>query len=334
MSTGLELVADALRTNDPRLVASALGDFAGAHLDDHAWRHGVLKALFMGVPIDVVARLDDRADDELARMAAGLVAERRAAGARSTTHARRDDASPPPPPLHHLVLLHDPRREATMRIFDPHIHMSRARPTTTRDVRGRRAGSGRALVLARAAAHERGHLRRLLRRADRLGAVPRRAVRHPAPLHDRLNPKEANDPVAARCSTCCRATCQGRRRRGRRTRLRLDDRRGGRGLRRTSSRWPSPSSSRRWCTRRTATRRRHDTNPRRGQRVGHRPRARRGRPPQRDDGRRGRRSGCWMGFSIYPDTKMASDRMVASCRSSAPSAMLVNSAADWGNSDP
>ncbi|MCD2441333.1 EboA domain-containing protein [Agromyces sp. SYSU K20354] len=80
VSTGLELVADALRTNDTRLVAAALGDFAGAHLDDHAWRHGVLKALFMGIPVDVVARLDDRADDELARMAAGLVAERRAAG--------------------------------------------------------------------------------------------------------------------------------------------------------------------------------------------------------------------------------------------------------------
>ncbi len=80
VSTGLELVADALRTNDTRLVAAALGDFAGAHLDDHAWRHGVLKALFMGIPVDVVARLDERADDELARMAAGLVAERRAAG--------------------------------------------------------------------------------------------------------------------------------------------------------------------------------------------------------------------------------------------------------------
>ena len=60
IDAGLGLVADALRANDPRLVAAALGDFAGAHLDDHAWRHGVLKALFMGIPVDVVARLDDR----------------------------------------------------------------------------------------------------------------------------------------------------------------------------------------------------------------------------------------------------------------------------------
>ncbi|GAA1799452.1 EboA domain-containing protein [Agromyces neolithicus] len=93
VDAGLELVADALRTNDPRLVAAALGGFAGAHLDDHAWRHGVLKVLFMGIPVDVVARLDDRADDELARMAAGLVAERRAAGREINDDMRRVAAS-------------------------------------------------------------------------------------------------------------------------------------------------------------------------------------------------------------------------------------------------
>ena len=89
VDAGLELVADALRTNDPRLVAAALGDFAGAHLDDHAWRHGVLKVLFMGIPVDVVARLDERADAELARMAAGLVAERQAAGREINDDMRR-----------------------------------------------------------------------------------------------------------------------------------------------------------------------------------------------------------------------------------------------------
>jgi hypothetical protein len=40
----------------------------------------VLKALFMGIPLDVVAGLELRADPELARMAAALVEERRAAG--------------------------------------------------------------------------------------------------------------------------------------------------------------------------------------------------------------------------------------------------------------
>jgi uncharacterized protein len=45
-------------------------------------------------------------------------------------------------------------------------------------------------------------------------------------------------------------------------------------------------------------------------------------------------SGCWMGFSIYPDTKMDEDRMVALLRGYGTERMLVNSAADWGRSDP
>ncbi|MFF8942985.1 TatD family hydrolase [Streptomyces sp. NPDC014864] len=45
-------------------------------------------------------------------------------------------------------------------------------------------------------------------------------------------------------------------------------------------------------------------------------------------------SGCWMGFSIYPDTKMDERRMVAVLREYGTDRMLVNSAADWGRSDP
>ncbi|MGN9759638.1 TatD family hydrolase [Streptomyces sp. SD31] len=45
-------------------------------------------------------------------------------------------------------------------------------------------------------------------------------------------------------------------------------------------------------------------------------------------------SGCWMGFSIYPETKMSEDRMVALLREYGTERMLVNSAADWGRSDP
>ncbi|MDU0367256.1 EboA domain-containing protein [Microbacterium sp. KSW4-17] len=77
---GLELVVDALRANDTRLVAAALGRFAAAHLDDHAWRHGVLKCVFLGIPLVVVAGLAERADDELAAMGARFAEERRAAG--------------------------------------------------------------------------------------------------------------------------------------------------------------------------------------------------------------------------------------------------------------
>jgi len=45
-------------------------------------------------------------------------------------------------------------------------------------------------------------------------------------------------------------------------------------------------------------------------------------------------SGCWMGFSIYPDTKMDPDRMVAILQRFGLERVLVNSAADWGRSDP
>ncbi|MBM7503444.1 EboA domain-containing protein [Agromyces aurantiacus] len=79
-AVGLAIVRDALRANDPRLVATAMGAFAGRHLGDHDWRHGVVKLVFMAVPLSVVARLDDRADDELARMAEDLAEEREAAG--------------------------------------------------------------------------------------------------------------------------------------------------------------------------------------------------------------------------------------------------------------
>ncbi len=45
-------------------------------------------------------------------------------------------------------------------------------------------------------------------------------------------------------------------------------------------------------------------------------------------------SGCWMGFSIYPDTKMDEQRMVAILSEYGTDRMIVNSAADWGRSDP
>ncbi|MBB4689060.1 EboA domain-containing protein [Amycolatopsis jiangsuensis] len=77
---GLELVGDALRANDTRLVAAAMGSFGARFLDDHAWRHGVLKCVFTGVPLAAVADLKTRADDELLRMLADFADERRAAG--------------------------------------------------------------------------------------------------------------------------------------------------------------------------------------------------------------------------------------------------------------
>jgi len=45
-------------------------------------------------------------------------------------------------------------------------------------------------------------------------------------------------------------------------------------------------------------------------------------------------TGAWMGFSIYPDTKMDERRMVEILRRHGTERILVDSAADWGRSDP
>ncbi|GGO36600.1 EboA domain-containing protein [Streptomyces lasiicapitis] len=78
----LPLIEDALRTNDTRLVAAALGPYAATHLAPHDWRQAVLKCLFTGVPVDAVAGLARRAraDAELARMLGDYADERTAAG--------------------------------------------------------------------------------------------------------------------------------------------------------------------------------------------------------------------------------------------------------------
>lgn len=76
----LPLVQDALRTNDPRMVAAALGRYGSAMLDDHSFRQGVLKCVFMSIPLSAVEGLDRRFDAELRRMLADYAAERRAAG--------------------------------------------------------------------------------------------------------------------------------------------------------------------------------------------------------------------------------------------------------------
>jgi predicted metal-dependent TIM-barrel fold hydrolase len=45
-------------------------------------------------------------------------------------------------------------------------------------------------------------------------------------------------------------------------------------------------------------------------------------------------TGCWAGHSIYPATKMDEDRMVALVQRYGSERILINSAADWGVSDP
>jgi hypothetical protein len=45
-------------------------------------------------------------------------------------------------------------------------------------------------------------------------------------------------------------------------------------------------------------------------------------------------SGCWAGHSIYPNTKMDESRMVALVKRYGTERIIINSAADWGVSDP
>jgi predicted metal-dependent TIM-barrel fold hydrolase len=47
-----------------------------------------------------------------------------------------------------------------------------------------------------------------------------------------------------------------------------------------------------------------------------------------------KKTGCWAGHSIYPDTKMTEERMVELLKKYGTERMVVNSAADWGKSDP
>jgi predicted metal-dependent TIM-barrel fold hydrolase len=45
-------------------------------------------------------------------------------------------------------------------------------------------------------------------------------------------------------------------------------------------------------------------------------------------------SGCWAGHSIYPKTKMDEHRMVEIVKKYGSERIIINSAADWGVSDP
>lgn len=73
------IVQDALRTNDKRLIEAAIGDYATRHLADHDFRQGVLKCVFVGIPLAHVPGLPERLDAELAHMLGRYAEERQAA---------------------------------------------------------------------------------------------------------------------------------------------------------------------------------------------------------------------------------------------------------------
>ena len=144
-----------------------------------------------------------------------------------------------------------------MRIFDPHIHMT---SRTTDDYEAMAAAGVRAVVEpAFWLGQPRTSAGSFTDYFDSLiGWEPFRAaqfgIRHHATIA--LNPKEANDPRCRPVLDLLPALPgQGRRGRGRRDRLRLDDAGGGRGVRRAARPRRRRTTCRRWCTPRTGTRR-------------------------------------------------------------------------------
>ena len=81
-----------------------VGAERGGDQPDVVGAQGVVKCVFMGIPLSVVDRLTDRADPQLAAMLSALAAERAAAGRRMP-----DDALTL---LNRLTVATTPRKQA------------------------------------------------------------------------------------------------------------------------------------------------------------------------------------------------------------------------------
>lgn len=77
---GEQIVADAVRTNDLRLIAAAMSPYALERMDDDWVAQAVLKCVFVGIPLQPIRGLDRRVTPKLSRMLAGFAHERVAAG--------------------------------------------------------------------------------------------------------------------------------------------------------------------------------------------------------------------------------------------------------------
>lgn len=81
-AVALDAVLDACRVNAVELFEAALAEnpYTSRVLPDQEFRKAVLKCTFVGVPLDRIAALDQRADEELSRMLLSYVTEREVAG--------------------------------------------------------------------------------------------------------------------------------------------------------------------------------------------------------------------------------------------------------------
>lgn len=78
----LEIARDAGRTNESDLFAALACDnpYPARHYDDRGWNQLVMKAAFVGAPIDRIAGLERRGNRELCRMALDYVDQQQSAG--------------------------------------------------------------------------------------------------------------------------------------------------------------------------------------------------------------------------------------------------------------
>src|SRR5688500_1971433 len=78
----LEVARDAGRTNESDLFAALACDnpYPARHYDARAWNQLVMKAAFVGAPIDRIAGLERRGNSELCRMALDYVDQQQSAG--------------------------------------------------------------------------------------------------------------------------------------------------------------------------------------------------------------------------------------------------------------
>jgi uncharacterized protein len=331
------LVADALRTNDTRLLAAALGPWSVRHLDAHTFRHGVLKCVFSGVSVAGLAGVADRVDDELLRMLAAFRDEREAAGrvvpddldgllgrGGGTPTASASPAAPKPRP---------PKR----RIFEPHVHMT---SRTTDDYEAMYAAGVRAVVepafwLGQPRTNPGSF-------ADYFDAIvgwerfraAQFGIRHHCTIA--LNPKEANDPrvreavleMLPRYLAKDGVVAVGEVGYDSMTRDEDEAFAAQVGLAAAAGLPVLVHTPHR--DKLAGTERSLDLL------------AAAGFPPERALIDHNNEmtvalvvdSGCWVGFSIYPDTKMDEQRMVKILAEFGTDRMIVNSAADWGRSDP
>ena len=189
---GTDLLLDALRTNDTRLVAAAMGPHSD-RLDDDCLAPGRPQVPVHRRPGRVGHRARAPRRPRAGRDGAALPA--RARGRRARRTPRR--AGRP----RRLRRLHParPAEGLLMRIFDPHIHMT---SRTTDDYEAMYAAGVRALVepafwLGQPRTSV-GSFTDYFDALVGLGAVPRLAVRHRPPLHDRAQPQGGQRPAVRR----------------------------------------------------------------------------------------------------------------------------------------